>query len=105
MDFRVGGSEINSGKFHDGVMHIFKALYYDIVANERIIYSYEMYLGDKKISVSLATIEFVPEDDVNTKLVLHESGVYLDNYDEPENCQQGSELLLSAIEGALKTRG
>ena len=41
-------------------MHRFDSLYYDIVPDERIVYSYEMHLDDKRISVSLATIEFAP---------------------------------------------
>jgi uncharacterized protein YndB with AHSA1/START domain len=100
MDFSVGGSELNSGKFHDGITHIFKAHYYDIVPEERIIYSYEMYLDDKRISVSLATIEFIPEGD-NTKVVLHETGAFLDGFDKPEIREQGSGYLFDALEAAL----
>ena len=35
----------------------YDARYQDIVPNERIIYSYDMHLDDKRISVSLATVE------------------------------------------------
>jgi len=100
MDFRVGGSEFNSGKFHDGVTHIFKAQYYDIVPEVRIIYCYEMYLDKKRISVSLATIEFTPEDN-GTRLVLQESGAFLDDFDKPEYRERGTNELLNALEKAL----
>jgi uncharacterized protein YndB with AHSA1/START domain len=104
MDFRVGGEELNSGTFHDGVTHIFKAHYYDIVPNERIVYSYEMYMGDRRISVSLATIQFIDEGDTTT-VSLHESGVFLDGYDKPEYREYGSKELFNALEKALTQEG
>jgi uncharacterized protein YndB with AHSA1/START domain len=100
LDFRVGGSEFNSGKFHDGVTHVFKAQYYDIIPDVRIIYCYEMYLNKERISVSLATIEFIPEGS-GTKLVLHESGAFLDDFDKPEYRERGTNGLLDALEKAL----
>jgi uncharacterized protein YndB with AHSA1/START domain len=102
MDFRVGGSELNSGKFHDGITHLFKAQYYDIVPNERIVYAYEMYLNNNRISVSLATLEF-SEDGENSKLVLRESGVFLDGFDTAESRERGTKELLNAIERALNS--
>lgn len=100
MDFKVGGREFNSGKFHDGITHIFKALYYDIVPQERIVYSYEMYLNNNRISVSLATIEFAKDGD-NSKLTLHESGVFLDGFDTVESREYGSKELLKALGAAI----
>jgi uncharacterized protein YndB with AHSA1/START domain len=100
MDFRIGGEEFNRGTFHDGVTHVFKAHYYDIIPEQRIIYSYEMYLDDVRISVSLTTIEF-RGDAGTTRLKLHESGVFLDGFDKPEIREQGTKELLTAIEKAL----
>lgn len=100
MDFQVGGNEIGTGEFHDGVTHTFKAHYYDIVVNKRIIYSYEMYLDDKRISVSVTSLEF-SLDGGKSKLVLHESGVFLDDFDKPEVRKSGSIQLLDALEKAL----
>src|SRR5688500_19208692 len=57
MDFRVGGREVNKGGPKGGPIHSFEARYYDIVPNERIVYAYEMYMDDERISVSVATIE------------------------------------------------
>ncbi|MGF7228725.1 MAG: SRPBCC family protein [Candidatus Saccharibacteria bacterium] len=101
MDFRVGGSELNRGTFHDGVVHTFKAAYYDIVPNKRIVYAYEMYLDDKRISVSLATIELAATGNA-TELTLHESGAFLDGFDKPEVREQGTQGLLNALEDAVK---
>ena len=61
MDFRVGGRERVKGGFDGGVTTTFDAVYHDIVPRERIIYTYEMHLDDRKISVSLATLQIKPE--------------------------------------------
>lgn len=57
MDFRVGGREFNRAGPEGGPVHAFDCHCYDIVTDERIVYAYEMYLDDDRISVSLATIE------------------------------------------------
>ena len=100
MDFRVGGSEFNSGQFHDGITHVFKGQYYDIVPNERIVYAYEMYLNNNRISVSLSTLEFSSKGE-NAELVLHEAGVFLDGFDTVESRERGTKELLNAVERAL----
>ena len=100
MDFRIGGMEHNKGKFHDGTVHEFHALYYDIVPLNRIIYTYEMYIEGKRISVSLATITFEPMAS-GTKLNLGESGVFLDGFDKPEVRERGTRELLDTLERSL----
>jgi uncharacterized protein YndB with AHSA1/START domain len=96
MDFRVGGHEINSGGPKGGPVHSFNAVYQDIVANERIIYSYDMHLDDKRISVSLATIEFQRQGK-GTRLVLTEQGAFLDGWDKPDERERGTRELLDAL--------
>ncbi len=95
MDFRVGGHEHNRGEFH-GTVHRFEAIYYDIVPDRRIVYTYEMYLNGERISVSLATLEFTAAGD-RTLLVLTESGAFLDGFDKPEIREHGTEELLNAV--------
>jgi uncharacterized protein YndB with AHSA1/START domain len=56
MDFRVGGRERVKGRHESGVVTTFDAVYHDIVPRERIVYTYEMRVDDRKISVSLATL-------------------------------------------------
>lgn len=60
-DFRVGGIEAKSWRMPDGAELAFRADYFDIVAERRIIYGFEMSHGGKRISASLATIELLPE--------------------------------------------
>ncbi|HEY4963828.1 MAG TPA: SRPBCC domain-containing protein [Candidatus Saccharimonadales bacterium] len=102
MDFKVGGTEFNEGKFHNGVTHTFKAVYYDLVPDKRIIYAYEMYLDGKRISVSLSTIELTEQAGVTT-LTLHESGAFLDGLDSPTSREQGTNALLDTLESSLNS--
>ena len=81
-DFRVGGRE-RFGFGYQGVSYRYGALYYDIVPEQRIIYSYEMYADGARISVSVATIEFAAQAGA-TVLTWTEQGAYLDGFDGPE---------------------
>ena len=78
-DFRPGGRE-RFGVRYDGQTMRYDALYYDIVPDQRIVYSYEMYADDARISVSVATIEFAKSGD-GTVLTWTEQGAYLDGID------------------------
>ena len=44
MDFRVGGAERLEGRWANGVVSAFDAVYHDIVPDQRIVYSYTMHL-------------------------------------------------------------
>jgi uncharacterized protein YndB with AHSA1/START domain len=100
MDFRVGGKEVNAGGPKDGPIHVFNAVYQDIVPNERIVYSYDMLFGAVRISVSLATIELRPEGK-GTRLVLAEQGAFLDRHDDPAAREHGTGELLDALGASL----
>ncbi|MGO9196302.1 MAG: SRPBCC family protein [Acidimicrobiales bacterium] len=100
MDFRVGGTETNRGGPIGGPVHRFECRYHDIVPNERIVYAYDMYLDDLHISVSLTTIELVAEGD-RTRLTLTEQGAFLDGYDDAEQREHGTAMLLDALGEAL----
>ena len=99
-EFRVGGRERVSGGPKGGTQHKFDAVYQDIVPNARIVYSYSLELDDKRISVSLATIEFVPADK-GTKLTLTEQGVFLDGYDDAGSREAGTRGLLDKLAAAV----
>ncbi len=78
-DFRVGGHE-RFGNVYQGTTYRYDARYYDIVPDQRIVYSYEMYADDARISVSVATIEFTKSGE-GTRLTVTEQGAYLDGID------------------------
>lgn len=100
LDFQVGGKEVNIAVPHEGTTFRYVATYYDIVPEERVIYCYEMYNNDQRVSVSLATIEFV-ETDGKTMLKLREDGVFLEGSDSPEQRESGTHYLLGLLEKSL----
>lgn len=101
MDVRVGGSERLKGRWEGGVVSTFDATYHDVVPNERLIYSYVMHLDDKKISVSLATLQLKAEGG-KTTLMLTEQGAFLDGYDDAGSREHGTGHLLDALGASLK---
>jgi uncharacterized protein YndB with AHSA1/START domain len=100
IEFKVGGRERLSGGPAGGPIHHYDAIYQDIVPNQRIIYGYDMHLGDKRISVSLATVEFKPAGK-GTRLVFTEQGAFLDGFDDPKQRERGTIDLLDNFGKAL----
>jgi uncharacterized protein YndB with AHSA1/START domain len=100
LDFRVGGREVNSGARKGEPAHTFSAVYHDIVENERIVYSYDMQIGETRISVSLATIELSVEGG-GTRLTFTEQGAFLDGYDDGGSRERGTRELLDALGRSL----
>jgi uncharacterized protein YndB with AHSA1/START domain len=96
LDFRVGGRERFGGLTPDGTPYRYDALYYDIVPGHRIVYSYEMYAGDDRMSVSLTTVEIVPDQD-GTKLTYTELYTFLDGIDKPEAREEGTAWMLDNL--------
>jgi uncharacterized protein YndB with AHSA1/START domain len=101
MDVRVGGREHLKGRWAGGVVSTFDAIYHDVVANERLVYTYEMHLDAKKISVSLATMQ-LEANDGKTTLTVTEQGAFLDEYDDAGSREHGTGYLLDAIGATLK---
>jgi uncharacterized protein YndB with AHSA1/START domain len=101
MDFRVGGRERARGQFEGGVTTTFDAIYHDIVPRQRIVYTYEMHLDDRKISVSLATLQIEPAGAGRTKLKVCEQGAFLDGYDDAGSREHGTRDLLDKLGASL----
>ncbi len=100
LDFRVGGREhVTTGP--QAAPHVYAAEYRDIVLNERIIYAYDMFIGQKRISVSLATVEFFA-DGKGTRMVFTEQAVFLDGYDDAGSREHGTNWLLDKLGKSLE---
>jgi uncharacterized protein YndB with AHSA1/START domain len=105
-DFRPGGRERFGVKVR-GATYRYDALYYDIVPDQRIVYSYEMYADGVRISVSVATIEFA-KSGARTALTWTEQGVYLDGIDgaqAPALRRGGTTELLDSLTRYLGATG
>jgi uncharacterized protein YndB with AHSA1/START domain len=100
MDVRVGGTERAKGRWEGGVVSTFDAIYHDVVPNERLVYSYVMHLNDRKISVSLATMQ-LKADGGRTTLKVCEQGAFLDGYDDAGARERGTGFLLDALGASL----
>lgn len=101
LDFRVGGRETTSGGM-GGPVYKYEALYQDIITNNRIVATYNMWMDDALISVSVATTELHPEGN-GTRLTYTEQGAFLDGLDQPKDREHGTrEMLTKNLEGFLK---
>jgi uncharacterized protein YndB with AHSA1/START domain len=103
MDVRPGGREYVQGRWASGMVSTFDAHYFDVVPERRLVYAYEMHLGDRKISVSLATLELEPAP-AGTRLKMTEQGAFLDGFEDGGGREHGTRLsldrLAAAVEGA-----
>ena len=100
LDFREGGREYSSGEFH-GSSSVFDAIYHDIVENERIVFSYNLFVDDMKLSSSMQTLEFFATSD-GTRLVLTEHGAYFDGNDKPAIREGGTRGLLEQLASVVE---
>jgi len=74
-DFRPGGRETAVGHWKTGTVSNFQSTYHDIVEGQRIVYVYDMFVNDWKMSVSLATIE-VEARGSGSRLTITEQGAF-----------------------------
>jgi uncharacterized protein YndB with AHSA1/START domain len=100
MDVRPGGRECVKGRWKDGTVSTFDAVYFDVIPNQRLIYAYEMHLNDKKISVSLATVTLAPEG-AGTRITITEQGTFVDGYDDAGSREHGTGFLLDQLGASL----
>ena len=101
MDFRVGGVERLRYRFKEGTPFPGVAItnegsYHDIVPNRRVVTASRMTLGDKRISASLVTIEFLPTDQ-GTDLVCTHQGAFFEGSDGPQLREAGWHQLLDKL--------
>jgi uncharacterized protein YndB with AHSA1/START domain len=100
-DSRVGGTEHAESRPPGGEPHVYDAVYHDMVPDRRVVFSYDMHLGEQHLSVSLATIELFPVDE-GTRLTFTEQGAYLDG--DPSSATsrvEGTHLLLDNLGKAV----
>lgn len=104
-DFRVGGVAINNGTGPDGHRSEFRATYTDIVPDERIVYTYDMWLDGVHASTSITTVVLEADGD-GTSLTFTEQGVHLDGVHGPgpeaaAGREHGTRWLLDRIADVL----
>ena len=105
MDFRVGGKERARFRFKDGtpiqgMACTNETSYQDIVPNRRVVFAYTMTLGEKCISASLGTVEFLPSE-AGTDLIFTDQGAFFEGADGPEMREAGWRKLFERLTAEL----
>src|SRR5260370_31326684 len=101
MDFRVGGKERARFRFKEGTPIAGFActndgIHQDIVPNRRVVVASTMSLGEKCISASLTTFEFVPSGP-GTYLIFTHQGAFFEGADGPEMREERCRTLLQRL--------
>ena len=97
LDFRVGGREVWRGGPPGGAVHRNDTRVPRHRARRaRIVWSYAMSPAERRISVSLASVE-LHADGAGTQFVLAQSGVFLDGYDDGCERRRGTDVLLANL--------
>jgi uncharacterized protein YndB with AHSA1/START domain len=111
LDFRIEGQErfaVTLGAAGPagppGTRYTYIATYQDIVPEERIVYTYEMYKDDDRISVSVSTVELLAAEG-GTALTYTEQGVFLDGHDTAAAREHGTREILETLASALEAQG
>ena len=100
MDVRPGGRERLRGRWPNGLITTFDAIYFDVVPNERLVYAYDLLYEDRKLSVSLATLQ-IEADGGGARLTLTEQGAFFDGYDDAGSREHGTGALLEKLAASL----
>ncbi len=101
LDFRVGGTERARFRFKEGTpLKGFactnQTIYQDIIPNRRVVFASTMTVGEKCISASLATVEFLPSE-TGTELILTHQGAFFEGADGPEMREEGWRKLMARL--------
>ncbi len=104
LDFRIGGREVSRGGPPGGPVFRYESQFHDIIPEQRIVSTYEMYADTTRISVSVATVQFRSQKTA-TQLVLTEQGVFLDGHDTVAQREEGTRSLLDSLEATLNDGG
>ncbi len=102
-NFRVGGRERLVGTFTGGAVSTFDARYLDIVQDQRIVYQYDMYLDQKRISISLATVA-LRSSVAGTRMTFTEQAVFLDGFDDAGGRERGTRALFEQLAETLRAK-
>ena len=101
LDFRVGGKEyarvrLKEGSPLPGVVCINDTLHLDIVPNRRIVIASTMTVGDRHISGSLGTLEFLPSE-AGTDLIFTHQAAFFEGADGPAMREAGWRKLFDQL--------
>lgn len=103
-DFRIGGRDTSRCGPLDDLRYHVDVVYIDIIDNEQIIMSETIMDDEKRLSVSLITVNF-KEDNFGTKLEMIIQISSMIGKDMIEGCRMGWDAALSNLKGEFVNYG
>jgi uncharacterized protein YndB with AHSA1/START domain len=103
-DFRLGGHEVEDGRWRNGPASRYESTYTDIVDRHRVVFTYDLWVDGQHLSTSLTTIVVEP-DGQGTRLTYTEQGVHFDGLDSVEGREEGTRGILDNLGTYLSTAG
>jgi uncharacterized protein YndB with AHSA1/START domain len=103
-DFRVGGRGVEVGQWRGGPRSRFESTYTDIVDQQRMVFTYDLWVDDRHLSTSLTTIAVEP-DGAGTRLTYTEQAVHFDGLDSAAGREEGSRAILGRLAAHLGAAG
>lgn len=105
MEFRVGGVERLEYKLGDdtpfpGTPIVSLSIFQDLVDQARIVQASRMTLGDRRISATLVTFEFLSTDS-GTDLIVTHQGAFFEGSDGPQMREGGWRRLMESLQDVL----
>ncbi len=71
--------------------------------DERIVYTYDMFTDQARISISLATVLLTPSG-ASTRMRFTEHAVFLHSYDDAGGREKGTRALIDQLEASLRVK-
>ena len=96
LDARTGGVERHLTRTPSGELHVMEARYLDVVPDERLVYVYEMRIGEIRMSASLVTIE-LRADGTGCRMIFTEQVAFLDGHGDLAEREEGTALGLDRL--------
>lgn len=103
LDFRPLGHETHEVTYPDGRVQRIEKVFFDIVADRRIVFAYDIRLDARRLSVSLVTVEFFASRS-GTRMVYTEQLAYLDDHEDRAQRLRGTEESLDRLVQQLSKR-
>lgn len=100
LDFRPLGREHHEVRYPDGRLQVIDKVFFDITEPRRIVFTYDICLDARRLSVSLVTVEFSPVKR-GTRMVYTEQLAYLDGHEDRAQRLRGTEEGLDRLAGVL----
>ena len=99
-DFRPGGKAVQDGQWHGGPTSRYVATYTDIVDQQRIVATYDMWVDGAHLSTSLNSTEFEAVEG-GTLVTYTEHGAFFDGLEDGSQREAGFQGIFDTLAAYL----